>query len=90
MRLHIAARSKTSCSPGEGIRPTIFLRESTCVVGPVPSPGGFFNGLLADFHLHRALFRDKEELKRARALIEQCGYWRRKQELEDAEVTAKA
>mgnify|MGYP001566374143 FL=1 len=29
---------------------------------------------LADIHLHRArLFRDKEELKRARALIEQCG-----------------
>jgi hypothetical protein len=41
---------------------------------------------LADIHLHRArLFRDKEELKKARALIEQCGYWRRKQELKDAE-----
>jgi class 3 adenylate cyclase len=41
---------------------------------------------LADIHLHRArLFRDKEELKKARALIEQCGYWRRKEELEDAE-----
>jgi hypothetical protein len=46
---------------------------------------------LADIHLHRArLFRDKEELKRARALIEQCGYWRRKQELEDAEEGAKS
>ncbi len=44
--------------------------------------------LLADSHLHRALFRDKEELKRARALIEHCGYWRRKQELEDAEEAA--
>ena len=45
---------------------------------------------LADIHLHRArLFRDKEELKRARALIEQCGYWRRKEELEDAEEAAK-
>jgi len=32
----------------------------------------------------------KEELKRARASIEQCGYWRRKQELEDAEQAAKA
>jgi hypothetical protein len=44
---------------------------------------------MADIHLHRArLFRDKEELKRARALIEHCGYWRRKEELEDAEVAA--
>jgi tetratricopeptide (TPR) repeat protein len=40
----------------------------------------------ADIHLHRArLFRNNEELKKARALIEQCGYWRRKEELEDAE-----
>jgi hypothetical protein len=46
---------------------------------------------LADIHLHRArLFRDKEELKHARALIEQCGYWRRKQELENAVEAAKA
>ena len=45
---------------------------------------------LADIHLHRArLFRDKEELERAHALIEHCGYWRRKQELEDAEEAAK-
>jgi hypothetical protein len=45
---------------------------------------------LADIHLHRArLFHDKEELKRARALIEQCGYWRRKPELEHAEEAAK-
>ncbi|MBI4662778.1 MAG: adenylate/guanylate cyclase domain-containing protein [Verrucomicrobia bacterium] len=45
----------------------------------------------ADVHLHRArLFRDKEELKRARALIEQCDYWHRKQELEDAEEAAKS
>jgi hypothetical protein len=44
---------------------------------------------MADIHLHRArLFRDKEELKRARALIERCGYWRRKEELEDAETVA--
>ena len=42
-------------------------------------------------HLHKThLFRDKEELERARALIEQCGYWRRKQELEDAEQAAKS
>ena len=45
---------------------------------------------LADIHLHRArVFRDKVELKRARALIEQCGYWRRKPGLEDAEEGAK-
>jgi len=45
---------------------------------------------IADIHLHCVrLFRDKEELKKARALIEQCGYWRRKEELEDAEEAAK-
>ncbi|HEX7676990.1 MAG TPA: hypothetical protein VF713_02625 [Thermoanaerobaculia bacterium] len=47
---------------------------------------------LADVHLHRArlFFRDdlevaREDLKRARALIERCGYLRRMPELEDAE-----
>jgi hypothetical protein len=41
---------------------------------------------LADIHLHRArLFRDQAILAQARQLIEQCGYWRRKEELEDAE-----
>jgi hypothetical protein len=30
----------------------------------------------------------KEELAQARALIEQCGYWRRREELEDAEAAA--
>jgi hypothetical protein len=41
--------------------------------------------------LHRArLFRDKSELTKARALIAACGYWRRKEELEDAEVAAGA
>src|SRR6266487_2826005 len=48
-RTHIfplTARSKTSCSPREGTRPTRFPRKSPCIVGPVPSPGGFFNGLL--------------------------------------------
>jgi len=45
---------------------------------------------MADIHLYRArLFRDKEELKRARLLIEQCSYWRRREELEDAEEAAK-
>jgi hypothetical protein len=41
---------------------------------------------LADVHLYRGrLFDDKEEIKKARAIIEKCGYWRRKVELEDAE-----
>ncbi len=44
---------------------------------------------MADVHLHRArLFGDKAELARARALIEGCGYWRRREELEDAETAA--
>ena len=40
----LTARSITSCSPGEGTRPTRFPRKSTCVVGPVHSPGGFSMG----------------------------------------------
>ena len=50
---------------------------------------------MADVHLHRArlFFREKqypwkspgEDLAAARKLIESCGYWRRKEELEDAE-----
>jgi len=45
---------------------------------------------MADIHLHRArLFRDQAELQKARELIEQCGYWRRKEELEDAEAAAR-
>lgn len=44
---------------------------------------------MADVHLHRArLFRDKTALAEARKLIERCGYWRRKEELEDAEQAA--
>ena len=44
---------------------------------------------LADIHLHRArLFRDRGELTKARDLIEKHGYWRRKEELEDAEAAA--
>ncbi len=45
---------------------------------------------LADIHLHRArMFRDWAELAKARELIEKHGYWRRKEELEDAEEAAK-
>lgn len=50
---------------------------------------------LADIHLHRArlFFREKPypwtspraDLAAARQLIERCGYWRRREELEDAE-----
>jgi hypothetical protein len=32
----------------------------------------------------------KDDLEAARKLIEQCGYWRRKEELEDAEEAAKS
>lgn len=46
--------------------------------------------LMADIHLHRArLFRDKESLAKAAELIRKCGYWRRKEELADAEEAAK-
>jgi hypothetical protein len=31
----------------------------------------------------------KNDLAAARKLIEECGYWRRKEELEDAEAAAK-
>ena len=51
---------------------------------------------MADIHLHRArlFFREAEypwgspaaNLAAARELIEQCGYGRRKEELEDAEI----
>jgi len=45
---------------------------------------------MADIHIHHArLLRDKSELAKARALIEACGYWRRKEELEDAEAAAR-
>jgi len=54
----------------------------------IASRGGM-NLLLADCRLHRArLLRDRAELARARALIEQCGYRRRREELEDAETAA--
>ncbi|PYJ87771.1 MAG: hypothetical protein DME22_00450 [Verrucomicrobia bacterium] len=35
---------KTSCLPRESTRPTRFPRKSACIVGPVPSPGGFSRG----------------------------------------------
>src|SRR5205814_7174256 len=41
-----AACSKWSRSPGEGTWPTRFPRKSACIAGPVPPPGGFFNGRL--------------------------------------------
>jgi hypothetical protein len=45
---------------------------------------------LADIHLHRArLFRDRNELAKARELIQKHGYWRRKEELENAEAAAR-
>jgi hypothetical protein len=54
---------------------------------------------MADIHLYRArLFHGVKpypwtsahaDLAAARKLIEQCGYWRRKEELEDAEAAAK-
>jgi hypothetical protein len=54
---------------------------------------------LADIHLHRArlFFHEtrypwtspQADLKEARRLIERCGYWRRKAELEDAENAAE-
>ncbi|MEZ5942435.1 MAG: hypothetical protein R3C18_13660 [Planctomycetaceae bacterium] len=44
---------------------------------------------LADIHLHRArLFRDREELEKARALIKTHGYGRRLPELQDADAVA--
>jgi len=40
---------------------------------------------LADVHLHRArLFHNKQELLKSHAIIEKCGYWRRREELDDA------
>lgn len=44
---------------------------------------------LADIALYRArLFKDRDALATARRLIENHGYWRRKEELEDAEEMA--
>src|SRR5438876_8498986 len=40
-RVSLTACSETSRSPREGTRPTWFSRRPACIVGPVPSPGGF-------------------------------------------------
>jgi nucleoside phosphorylase len=55
---------------------------------------------MADIHLYRArlFFREEhypwespqKDLTEARRLIEKCGYWRRKEELEDAEEASKS
>src|SRR5439155_2860528 len=58
----LAACSKTSFSPREGTRPTRFLRKSACIAGPVPSPGAFFNGLLA-FCSRDLVLLNSDELK---------------------------
>src|SRR5439155_4071722 len=58
----LAACSKTSGSPREGTRPTRFPRKSRCIVAPVPSPGGFFNGLL-DFTFKPPLERGAIPIK---------------------------
>src|SRR6266542_1976541 len=42
-----AACLKMPRSPCEGTRPAGFPMKSPCIVGPVTSPGGFFNRLLA-------------------------------------------
>jgi len=56
----------------------------------VASRGGM-KLFMADCSLCRArLLRDRSELAKARDLIEQCGYWRRRPELEDAEQAAAA
>lgn len=69
---------------GEHAAARRFLAEAQQIAerGPMPL-------YLANIHLYRArIFRDKAELAKARQLIEQCGYWRRKEELEDAEAAA--
>ena len=61
--------------------PEHFLDEAQLIAqrGPMPL-------YLADIHLHRArLFADKDELTKARNLIEEHEYFRRTPELEDAE-----
>ena len=46
---------------------------------------------LADVHLHRARFyQDGSELAKARELIKEHGYWRRRKELEDAEQASES
>jgi hypothetical protein len=55
----------------------------------IAEPGGMRLHMV-DIMLARArFFNSKEELQKARDLIERCRYLRRKDELEDAEVAAK-
>jgi hypothetical protein len=51
------------------------VRSASCHLHQLPVP-------------HAPLLR-KSELGKARKLIEQCGYWRRKEELEGAKEAAK-
>ena len=44
----------------------------------------FLSAVSGEFVSYRDLLADA-----ARKLIEECGYWRRKEELEDAEAAAK-
>ena len=70
----------TEHGDGEGAREVLDEAEAIAARGPMPLH-------LADIHLHRArLFNDRDELAKARALIEKHGYNRRLGELEDAEA----
>ncbi len=66
---------------GDDEEARVVLREAELIAARGPMPL-----FLADIHLHRArLFRDHDELAKARVLIEKHGYNRRLPELEDAE-----
>jgi len=68
------------------------LRRATVVTDVARATGAMHlhhTSLRRGFGSQVRFFCDREKLKRARALIEQRGYWRRKQELEDAEEAAK-
>ena len=72
--------SESNCE--ESIR-VLCEAEQIAERGPMPL-------YLADVHLYRArIFRNRDELAKARALIEKHEYWRRREELEDAEEAAK-
>jgi hypothetical protein len=67
-----------------GVRADLDEAHEIAERGPMPLH-------LADVHLYRArLFHDREALKEARRLIERHGYWRRREELGDAEEMAKS
>ena len=68
----------------DGVRADLDEAFEIAERGPMPL-------YMADIHLDRArLFRDTAELKKARAMIEQCGYGRRNEELEAAEEAGKS